>query len=145
MLFRSFIATSIPSNNFWFIYTVQDTLGYPSGTRFFITINPQNKIRLTGFNNADVVSNTTIIVGTRYHIVYNYNVSGSASLYINGSLDIFQASNAPVITTNNSGFNSIARDPAGNGLIGTVDDFRHYINTTLSLTQIATLFSLPPY
>ena len=140
-----FIATSIPSSNFWFLYTVQDTLGFPSGTRFFITINPQNKIRLTGFNNADVVSNTTIIVGTRYHIVYNYNVSGSASLYINGSLDIFQASNAPVITTNNSGFNSIARDPAGNGLIGSVDDFRHYINTTLSLSQIATLFSLPPY
>ena len=140
-----FIATSIPSNNFWFIYTVQDTLGFPSGTRFFITINPQNKIRLTGFNNADVVSNTTIIVGTRYFIVYNYNASGSASLYINGSLDIFQASNAPVITTNNSGFNSIARDPAGNGLIGTVDDLRHYINTTLSSSQIATLFSLPPY
>ena len=140
-----FIATSIPSSNFWFLYTVQDTLGFPSGARFFITINPQNKIRLTGLNNADVVSNTTIIVGTRYHIVYNCNVSGSASLYINGSLDIFQASNAPVITTNNSGFNSIARDPAGNGLIGTVDDLRHYINTTLSSSQIATLFSLPPY
>ena len=140
-----FVATSIPNSNYWFIYTVQDTLGYPSGTRFYMTIDTSNKFRIAGSGNSDLVSNTTIIVGTRYHIVYNYNIGGSSNLYINGILDKFQASNSPLITTNNSGFNSIARDPAGNGLIGTVDDLRHYINTTLSLSQIATLFSLPPY
>jgi hypothetical protein len=100
---------------------------------------------VSGAGNNDITGLTTIIVGTRYHIVYNYTTAGAGTLYINNVVDNFQASNAPVIATNNSGFNSIARDPAGNGLIGTVDDLRHYINTTLSLTQIATLFSLPPY
>ena len=140
-----FIATLIPNSNYWFLYTIQDTLGFPSGGRFFMTIDPTNKFRISSSGMTDLVSNTTIIVGTRYHIVYNYNVGGSSNLYINGALEKFQASSSPVILTNNSGFNSIARDPLGNGLIGTVDDLRHYINTTLSLTQIATLFSLPPY
>ena len=140
-----FVATSIPVADYYLIYTIQNTLGFPSGTRFYITINPQNKIVVSGPGNNDITGLTTIIVGTRYHIVYNYTTAGAGTLYINNVVDNFQASNAPVIATNNSGFNSIARDPAGNGLIGTVDDLRHYINTTLSLTQIATLFSLPPY
>ena len=140
-----FVATSIPVADYYLIYTIQNTLGFPSGTRFYITINPQNKIVVSGAGNNDITGLTTIIVGTRYHLVYNYTTAGVGTLYINNVVDNFQASNAPVITTNNSGFNSIARDPAGNGLIGTVDDLRHYINTTLSLTQIATLFSLPPY
>ena len=139
-----FIATSIPRSDYWFIYTVQDTLGYGGGTRFYITLDTVNKIRVAGPGNTEIISNTVVVVGTRYHLLYNYTAGGSGSLYINGVVDKTQATNAPVIVANNSGRNSILRDPAGNGLIGNIDEVRHYINTSLNTSQIATLYSIPP-
>ena len=139
-----FTCTSIPNSNYWFLYTVQDTLGYPSGTRFYITLDTVSKIRVAGSGNTEIISTTVITVGTRYHLLYNYIAGGSGSLYINGVVDKTQATNAPVIVANNSGRNSILRDPAGNGLVGSIDEFRHYINTSLNASQIATLYSRPP-
>ena len=139
-----FVCTSLPRSDYWFLYTVQDTLGFSGGTRFYMTIDTVNKIRVAGQGGNTLVSNTVITVGTRYHVVYNYTSgSGVGDLYINNVLDS-SITSGPLIVANNSGFNSILRDPAGNGLIGTIDEFRHYLGRVLSLQQIQTLYSIPP-
>ena len=135
-----FICTSLPRADFWFFTTFQNTTG---STRFYMTIDPQNKIRIAGDSGTPVISTGVISINTKYHVVYIFASAGSCSLYVNGILNVIQGS-PPSISTNNSGFNSIMRDPLGNGLIGNIDDYRFY-SRVITQTEIDTLYSVPPY
>ena len=135
-----FICTSLPRSDYWFITTFQNTTG---STRFFITIDLINKIRIQAHTGIPLTSTSAISVNTRYHVVYTSNASANGSLYVNAILNATEM-NAPLLVTNNSGFNSIMRDPLGNGLIGNIDDYRFY-NRVITQTEIDTLYSVPPY
>ena len=66
--------------------------------------------------------------------------NGTNNMYING---VFNSTGPATIPANITGSNSILRDPLGNGMIGTVDDYRYY-NRAITLPEIYTLFSVPP-
>ena len=135
-----FICTSLPSADYWFFTTFQNNTG---STRFYMTIDPQNKIRIAGNTGNTVLSTGVVIVNTRYFIVYTSNTFSNGLLYINGILNAVEPS-PPQLSPNNSGFNIIMRDPLGNGLIGNIDDYRFY-GRVITQTEINTLYSVPPY
>ena len=135
-----FICTSLPRADYWFFTTFQNTTG---STRFYMTIDPQNKIRIAANTGLPIVSTGVVIVNTRYFIVYTSTATATGSLFINGILNATVV-NSPLMSSNNSGFNSIMRDPLGNGLIGNIDDYRFY-NRVITQTEIDTLYSVPPY
>ena len=137
-----FICTSLPSSTYWFLTTLQSS----GGTRFFITIDPTNKINI---NASTITSQNTVIVGNIYHVAVVMNTDPPTSnaitkMYINGVLQITTGGITYPSFTNTSGFNSIARDPLGNGLIGTIDDYRLYTRPITAL-EVSTLYSLSPY
>ena len=131
-----FNCSSLPRLDYWLITTFQDN----AGNRFLITIRPDNKILIASSGLPfDWVSTFSVVVNTTYHLVVVLN-NGTNSLYING---VFNSTGPAAIPANTAGFNSILRDPLGNGMIGTVDDYRYY-NRAITLPEITTLFSLPP-
>ena len=58
-----FICTSLPRADYWFLTTFQNTTG---STRFFITIDPQNKIRIQANTGIPLTSTSAISINTRY-------------------------------------------------------------------------------
>jgi hypothetical protein len=131
-----FNCSSLPRLDYWLITTFQDN----AGNRFLITIRPDNKILIASSGLPfDWVSTFSIVVNTTYHMVAVMN-NGTNSLYING---VFNSTGPASVPSNTAGFNSIMRDPLGNGLIGTVDDYRYY-NRALTLPEITTLYSVQP-
>jgi hypothetical protein len=126
-----FNISSIPASTYYFLFTIQDALGYPRGKRFYITIDPSNRINING----QFTSPTGVIfVNRKYHIVINITNTNTGKVYLNNNL-IAQGTATYPSFANVSGYNSIGRDPAGNGIIGTVDDFRLYTRI-LTLNEI---------
>lgn len=114
-----FSATSLAGGNYPFLTTLQDAVAYPSGVRYYISINPSKYITI----NSQMNSSTLLTVNTLYHIAIVITSTGSpnTTLYIN---NVSQTGTTTYPTfTNASGYNSISRDPAGDGLIGTIDDY----------------------
>jgi hypothetical protein len=132
-----FNASFLPGNNYPFLVTIQDALGYPSGNRFYISLYPGNFLSINGQMGS--TGTTQMTVNTLYHIAVVVNSSGNpnTTLYIN---NVSQTGNTSYPTfTNVSGFNSINRDPVGDGLIGTIDDYRLH-NRSLTAREVNTLF-----
>lgn len=129
-----FKCTSIPRSSYFFITTMQN-----STERFFITIDPTNKLLINTTAPFTWVSTFTVAVNTTYHLVVVLN-NGVNSLYING---VFNSSGLATVPVNTGGLNSIMRDPGGLGLLGTVDDYRYY-SRALTLPEITRLSSVPP-
>lgn len=130
-----FNCTSIPRGGYWFMTSIQS-----GAARFFITIDPSNKILVNTTQPFSWVSTFSVVLNTTYHVVVVLN-NGVNSLYING---VFNSSGSASVPVNTAGFNSLMRDPGGGlGMIGTIDDYRYY-SRAITLPEIATLSSIPP-
>lgn len=129
-----FNVSSIPTSTYYFLTTIQDTLGYPSGNRIYITIDTANRVNINGS-----ITTSAITLNTNYHLVFTITSGNSGKLYLNNVLQ------SAVVTypsfVNSSGFNSIGRDPAGKGIIGTIDDYRLYTRI-LTASEVNTLYYL---
>jgi hypothetical protein len=129
-----FNITSIPNQNYYFLFTIQDVKGYAGGgKRIYYTIDPQNRINI---NNQLIVS-TPLIVNKDYHLVVTVTPGNLGKIYVNNILIITGSLSYPSFI-NASGYNSIGRDPAGAGLIGTIDEFRLY-NRILTANEVNVL------
>jgi hypothetical protein len=123
--------------NYPFLATIQDALGYPSGNRFYISLYPGNFLSINGQMGS--TGTTQMTVNTLYHIAVVIKSTGNpnTTLYIN---NVPQTGNTSYPTfTNASGSNLINRDPVGDGLIGTIDDYRLH-NRSLTASEVNTLF-----
>ena len=132
-----FNASRLSTNNYPFFVTIQDALGYPNGNRYYISLYPGNYLSVNG--QLGSTATTLITVNTLYHIAVVVNSTGNpnTTLYIN---NVPQTGNTSYPTfTNISGYNLIDRDPAGDGLIGTIDDYRLH-NRSLTAGEVNTLF-----
>jgi Concanavalin A-like lectin/glucanases superfamily len=83
------------SAEFWFKLTTNTAgtekwLGnqYPGGAtgRVIFNIHTDNKLR-NFISGTSINGNTTILTNTWYHAVFTRNSAGSATIYLNGSLD----------------------------------------------------------
>ena len=132
-----FNASRLSTNNYPFFVTIQDALGYPNGKRYYISLYPGNFMSING--QLGSTATTLITVNTLYHIAVVVNSTGNpnTTLYIN---NVPQTGNTSYPTfTNISGYNLINRDRAGDGLIGTIDDYRLH-NRSLTAGEVNTLF-----
>lgn len=121
------------SSTYYFLTTLQDTQGYPNGKRFYISIDPNQKITIN-----ESVINYTVTTNTWYHIVVTVTTSGSVVVYMNNVA--YPTSCTYPSFINVSGYNSIARDPAGNGLIGYLDEYRLY-NRIINASEAGVLYA----
>ena len=134
----SFWATSTVLNNGYpFYFTLQDTLGYPSGNRFYITANNAgNQISVNG----SLTPATILVANTLYHIVVTITSGNVGNVYVNNVLTNTGTVSYPYFT-NTTGRNAIGRDFAGGGrgIQGTMDNVRVY-NRVITTTEVNTLY-----
>lgn len=124
---------TLVDNNYYFLSTLQDINGYPSGNRFYICIDLNNKINING-----TAISYTITANSWYHCVVTINSSGTVIVYMNNVA--YSTTGIYPNFTNISGYNYIAHDPAGFGIVGYVDEYRLY-NRIVNSTEVATLYN----
>ena len=134
----SFWATSTVLNNGYpFYFTLQDTLGYPFGNRFYISATAAgNQISVNG----SLTPATILVANTLYHIVVTITSGNVGNVYVNNVLTNTGTVSYPSFT-NTTGRNAIGHDFAsgGKGIQGTVDNVRVY-NRVITTTEVNTLY-----
>lgn len=125
------------SSVYYFLFTLQDALGYPSGSRFYISITPQSQFSING----QLISQQTIIINKWYHIVIVLNNRNEVKLYINNTLGKGTATFPSFI--NVAGRNRIGNDPVGLGLVGMISKFQLIFNYT-SKEDVSSMYAAGP-
>ena len=128
-----FNVSAIPRSAYYFLFTLQDTLGYPNGKRIYYMIDPSNKINING----QLTVPFTVTINKDYHLVVTITTGNVGKIYVNNVLVASGTISYPSFT-NVSGYNSIGRDPIGDGINGTIDEFRLY-NRVLTVNEVNVL------
>lgn len=108
-----------------------------TGGRFAFVLRDSDS---TGSTASTATSTTTPVTGTWYHLVGSYDATaGTASIYVNGSLESSVSSIVPFTVTGAAvlgaaEWNRVPVDMTS----GAIDDV-HYYNRTLSAAEVATL------
>jgi hypothetical protein len=125
-----FKVSPIPQSDYYFLFTIQ-TKG---GTRWYLTIDPANRINVN-----DRAIGFTVSVNTLYHCVVIVEPNNNKGIiYMNNvAFPLFMSYPG---FNNESGSNSIANNPFGHGVVGSLDEFRLY-NRILTPPQIETLYN----
>lgn len=123
-------------------YSIVGSAAYSSNGRDWWLLRQRsglsNKFAFQVLNGSQIVSNTTINASTWNHVVFTLN-NGSASLYVNGKLDITSGSFG-TITSGNTGLLFGKRGDNSQYLNGQVDDTRIY-NYPLTASQVKMIYN----
>jgi hypothetical protein len=113
--------------SYYFLATLQ-TANAPagSGSRWYMRLEPDGALEI-GTDTALFRSTFKPNLNQWYHVVIMSLRNGNAgNMFIDGSFSLSIDGAGYPNFTNVSGFNGVGRNPTNKGLIGRIDEFRHY-------------------